>query len=42
MLSHPSIDRRSPLDSAVKSQQFHSHRRDFGISGGVLIRQRSY
>src|SRR4029077_16692298 len=36
MLSHPSIDGGSPLDSAVESQQFRSHRRDFGISGGVL------
>src|SRR6267378_3530128 len=36
MLSHPSIDGGIPLDSAVESQQFRSHRRDFGISGGVL------
>src|SRR5258705_9366992 len=36
MLSHPSIDGGSPLDSAVESQQFRSHRRDFGISGGVF------
>jgi len=26
MLSHPDIDGRSPLDSAVESQQFRSHR----------------
>src|SRR4029077_6561694 len=37
MLSHPSIDGGSPLDSAVESQQFRSHRRDFGINGGVLL-----
>jgi hypothetical protein len=37
MLSHPGIDGRSPLDSAAKSQQFRSHRRDFGISGGCSL-----
>ena len=36
MLSHPSIDGGSALDSAVESQQFRSDRRDFGISGRVL------
>src|SRR4029077_12894591 len=37
MLFHPRIDGGIPLDSAVESQQFRSHRRDFGISGeGVL------
>ena len=34
---HPSIDGGSPLDSAVESQQFRSHRRDFGISGGCSL-----
>jgi hypothetical protein len=37
MLSHPSIDGGSPLDSAVESQQVRSHRRDFGISGGCSL-----
>jgi hypothetical protein len=37
MLAHPSIDGGSPLDSAVESQQFRSHRRDFGISGGCSL-----
>ena len=37
MLSHPSIDGGSPLDSAVESQQFRSHRRGFGISGGCSL-----
>jgi hypothetical protein len=37
MLSHPSIDGGIPLDSAVESQQFRSHRRDFGISGGCSL-----
>ena len=36
MLFHPRIDGGIPLDSAVESQQFRSHRRDFGINGGVL------
>src|ERR1700756_4890795 len=36
MLFHPCIDGGVPLDSAVESQQFHSHRRSTGISGGVL------
>ena len=36
MLSHPSIDGGSPLDSAVESQQFRSHRRStFEIYGYV-------
>jgi hypothetical protein len=34
---HPQIDGWSPLDSAVESQQFRSHRRDFGISGGCSL-----
>src|SRR6201987_5443544 len=36
MLFHPRIDGGIPLDSAVESQQFRFHRRDFGISGCVL------
>jgi hypothetical protein len=36
LLFHPRIDGGIPLDSAVESQQFRSHRRDFGINGGVL------
>src|SRR6266481_10195571 len=31
MLSLPRIDGGIPLDSAVESQQFRFHRRDFGI-----------
>jgi hypothetical protein len=34
---HPRIDGGIPLDSAVKSQQVRSHRRDFGISGGCSL-----
>jgi hypothetical protein len=37
MLSYPSIDGGSLLDSAVESQQFPSHRRDFGISGACSL-----
>ena len=37
MLSHPSIDGRSPLDSAVEIAAIRSHRRDFGISGGCSL-----
>jgi len=37
MLSHPSIDGGSPLDSAAQSQQFRSHRRDFGFSRGCSL-----
>jgi hypothetical protein len=37
MLFHPSIDGGIPLDRAVESQQFLSHRRDFGISGGGVL-----
>src|SRR6267142_6003389 len=37
MLFHPRIDGGISLDSAVESQQFRSHRRDFGISGGCSL-----
>src|SRR5258706_6786618 len=36
-LFHPRIDSGIPLDSAVESQQFRSHLRDFGISGGCSL-----
>jgi hypothetical protein len=37
VLFHPRIDGGIALDSAVESQQFRSHLRDFGISGGCSL-----
>src|SRR5579863_4722730 len=37
VLSHPSIDGGSPLDSAIESQQVCFHHRDFGIGRGCSL-----